>query len=121
MKDGFIRVAAASPDLKVADPVYNRQQMEKQMEEAAKRQVKVLVFPELSITGYTCDDLFWQTPLLEEARRQLFCLAEKTKEMDMMAFAGLPWEKHSRLFNVMAALCHGKVLGLIPKKNLPNY
>ena len=121
MKDGFIRVAAASPDLKVADPAYNREQMEKQMKEAAEAGVKVLVFPELSMTGYTCSDLFWQTPLLEAAKKELLSLVKASEKWDILVFAGLPWEKENRLYNVMAAFCHGRLLGLVPKKNLPNY
>ena len=71
MKDGFIRVAAATPDLKVADPVFNREQTWKMMQEAASRDVKILVFPELGLTGYTCSDLFLQDTLIDQAMEEL--------------------------------------------------
>ena len=73
MKDGFIRVAAATPDLKVADPVFNREQTWKMMQEAASRDVKILVFPELGLTGYTCSDLFLQDTLIDQAKDTMFC------------------------------------------------
>ena len=72
MKDGFIRVAAATPDLKVADPVFNREQTWKMMQEAASRDVKILVFPELGLTGYTCSDLFLQDIQLRETHQRIW-------------------------------------------------
>ena len=98
MKDGFIRVAAATPDLKVADPVFNREQTWKMMQEAASRDVKILVFPELGLTGYTCSDLFLQDTLIDQAKEELLWLLNASKAMDMLTFIGLPWMKDGKLY-----------------------
>lgn len=121
MRDGFIRAAAATPDVRVADPVFNRQQAEKMIGEAEENGVKLLVLPELCLTAYTCGDLFLQDTLIESAKEQLGILADFTAGKDMLIFAGLPWEKDGKLYNVAAALWNGKLLGLVPKRNLPNY
>ena len=121
MEQGFIRVAAATPNIRVADPEYNRNQIEELCREAAARQVKVLVFPELCLTGYTCSDLFLQDTLLAAARRELSVLADHTKDWDMLIFVGLPWMRAGQLYNVMAALKDGQILGLVPKTAIPNY
>ena len=121
MKDGFIRVAAATPDLKVADPVFNREQTWKMMQEAASRDVKILVFPELGLTGYTCSDLFLQDTLIDQAKEELLWLLDASKDMDMLTFIGLPWMKDGKLYNVAAAIKDGELLGLVPKRHLPNY
>ena len=86
MKDGFIRVAAATPQVKVADTRWNREQIEQIMKECSKEGVKILVFPELSITAYTCGDLFLQFPLIERAKEELKALAKASKGMDMLVF-----------------------------------
>ena len=99
MRDGFIRVAAATPKVRVADPAYNREEIGRLLREAAGRQVKVLVFPELCLTAYTCGDLFLQDSLLREARRQLGLLVAESAGMDVLAFVGLPWEISSWIFN----------------------
>ena len=93
MKDGFIRVAAATPDLKVADPVFNREQTWKMMQEAASQDVKILVFPELGLTGYTCSDLFLQDTLIDQAKEELLWLLDASKDMDMLTFTRLQWMK----------------------------
>lgn len=121
MKDGFIRVAAATPNIKVADPQYNREQIVSLMKQGEKEQVKLMVFPELCLTGYTCQDLFLQFPLLRRAKEELGKIIEASADMDMLIFVGLPWEKDGKLYNVAAAVCHGKLLGIVPKKHLPNY
>ncbi len=121
MKDGFVRVAAATPKVKVADPEWNRRQMEDIIESCRKEGVKLLVFPELGLTAYTCGDLFLQFPLLRKAREELKNLAEAAKDSGMLIFAGLPWEHEGKLYNVAAALWGGKLLGLVPKTNIPNY
>ena len=121
MKDGFIRVAAATPQVKVADTRWNREQIEQIMKECSKEGVKILVFPELSITAYTCGDLFLQFPLIERAKEELKALAKASKGMDMLVFVGLPWEHKGKLYNVAAALFEGEVLGMIPKTYIPNY
>ncbi len=121
MRDGFIRVAAATPDVKVADPVFNREQTQKMIEEGKRRGAKLMVFPELGMTAYTCGDLFLQDTLLESAKREFEKLVDSTRGTDMLVFVGLPWEKDGKLYNVAAAVCRGNLLGLVPKRNLPNY
>ncbi len=121
MKDGFIRVAAATPKIRVADPAYNAGQIIALMEEGEKEGAKLMVFPELSLTGYTCQDLFLQFPLLSGAKEALKAVVEASVNKDMLVFVGLPWEKNGKLYNVAAAVCHGKLLGIVPKKHLPNY
>ena len=121
MNQGFIRVAAATPRIRVADPAYNRMQMEELCREAAAGGVKVLVFPELCLTGYTCSDLFLQDPLLDAAKRELAELADMGKDLDLLVFVGLPWLRDGQLYNVMAAIKDGQILGIVPKTNIPNY
>ena len=121
MKDGFIRVAAATPKIRVADPAYNRAAMEALMREAAGRQVKALVFPELCLTAYTCSDLFLQEALLREAREQLRLLVKASADTDMLVFAGTPWERMGQLYNAMAVFQKGRLLGVVPKRYIPNY
>ncbi len=121
MKDGFIRVAAATPDMKVADPVFNAEKIWEMIEEGKEKGAKVMVFPELALTGYTCGDLFLQDVLVEKAKDELKKLIKKTEGMDMLAFVGLPWEKNGKLYNVAAAIWNGELLGLVTKTNMPNY
>ena len=121
MRDGFIKVGAATPKVRVADPVYNREQLVKAAGEAAGRGVKLLVFPELSMTAYTCGDLFGQEILVRAAREELARFAAETEALDMLMFVGLPWAQDGKLYNVAAAVEGGRVLGLVPKLNLPNY
>ena len=121
MKDGFIRVAAATPDIKVADPVFNAEKIWEMIEEGREKGAKVMVFPELALTGYTCGDLFLQDVLVEKAKDELKKMIEKTEGMDMLVFVGLPWEKNGKLYNVAAAIWNGELLGLITKTNMPNY
>ena len=121
MRDGFIKVGAATPKVRVADPAYNREQLVKAAREAAGRGVKLLVFPELSMTAYTCGDLFGQEILVRAAREELARFAAETEALDMLMFVGLPWAQDGKLYNVAAAVEGGRVLGLVPKLNLPNY
>ena len=121
MKDGFLRVAAASVDVKVADPAYNKESIMKVARQAAKRHVKVLVLPELAVSAYTCGDLFWQQGLLEESERQLGALIEETKDLSMVIVAGAPLMIRQNLYNCAVFFCEGKILGVVPKHNLPNY
>lgn len=121
MKDGFIRVAAATPDIKVADPVFNAERVWEMIEEGKEKGAKVMVFPELCLTGYTCGDLFLQDVLVDKAKDELKKLIKKTEGMDMLAFVGLPWEKNGKLYNVAAAIWNGELLGLVTKTYMPNY
>jgi NAD+ synthase (glutamine-hydrolysing) len=121
MRDGFFRVGAATPRVRVADPVYNREQICSLIEEGEKKGAGLLVFPELSLTAYTCGDLFFQAPLIRSAKEELARVAEYTRGRNMLVFVGLPWEHGGKLYNVAAALCDGRVLGIVPKTNLPNY
>lgn len=121
MIDGFIRAAAATPKGKVADPQWNREQMEAIMKTCNREGVKILVFPELAITGYTCGDLFLQFSLIRKAKEELKKLIEATKGQDMLVVAGTPWEHKGKLYNVAAVLFEGELLGLVPKTHIPNY
>lgn len=121
MRDGFVRVAAATPKIKVADPEYNRKEIVKLMLEGQNKQAEVMVFPELCLTGYTCQDLFLQYPLIRQAKEALGEIVKASEDLDMLVFVGLPWERDGKLYNVAAAVCGGELLGLVPKKNLPNY
>ena len=97
MKQGFIKVAAVTPKIKVADPIHNAEMICARMEEACEKGAKIIVFPELCITGYTCGDLFLQPLLLEEASRQLLKIAECTRDKDALVMVGLPMERDGRL------------------------
>ena len=121
MKDGFIKVAVATPEAKVADCIWNGEQTIKIIEEAEQLGVKVLVFPELGITGYTCGDLFLQNTLLDAAQKTMWKIAEATEDKDVFVFVGLPLQIKGKLYNVAAAIQNGELLGLIPKQYIPNY
>ena len=121
MRHGFIKVAAATPDIGVADVDYNKGQIIKQMDEAAEAGAKIIVFPELCITGYTCSDLFLQDILLNSAKKALVEIAEHTKNLDALVFVGVPIAVGGELYNVAAALNHGNILGFTTKSFLPNY
>ena len=121
MKHGFLRVAAATAVIRVADTEYNCEQMIKEFDRAAKAGCKIIVFPELGICGYTCDDLFLQDTLLNGCKEALGTFVEHTKGFDCLAFVGLPWEYCGKLYNVAAAVQNGRLLALIPKSNIPGY
>ena len=121
MQDGFIKTAAATPEIKVADVEHNCSEIKRMMQDAAAHGAKVIVFPELCLTGYTCQDLFLQPLLLEGAKSALKELVEASSGIDALVFVGLPLEKDSKLYNVAAVFQDGKLLAFIPKKYLPNY
>ena len=121
MRHGFIKVAAATPDIRVADVDYNKGQIIKQMDEAAEAGAKIIVFPELCITGYTCSDLFLQESLLDGAGKALLTLTEATRDKNMVVLAGLPLTVNGVLYNVAAVLHDGDILGFVPKSYLPTY
>ncbi len=121
MKHGFVKVAAVTPEIKVADPVYNAQQICSRMEEAVEKGAKIIVFPELCLTGYTCGDLFLQELLLKEAKEQLRVIADASEGSDALVFIGLPVEKEHKLYNVAAVIHDGSILAMIPKRFIPAY
>ena len=121
MLDGFIRVAAASPKIKVGDVDYNIAQTISFARKAAARDTAVIVFPELGLTGYTCGDLFGQKALLDKAKLGLFDLAEQTGDLNSVIIVGLPYEFGGKLFNVAAVIHQGDIIGIVPKQNVPNY
>ena len=123
MRDGFIKVAAGTPKIRVADCRYNAEQIFTMMREADKQGVKVLCLPELCLTGYTCGDLFLQDTLLCGAEEGLQTILEATRNLDMVTVLGLPvrckWD--NKLYNCAAVIQSGEILGLVPKTYLPNY
>ena len=121
MKDGYIKVAAVTPKVKVADTKYNTDHICEKIRECSRNGAKVIVFPELCITGYSCGDLFLQDLLLEQAVDGLQEIAQCTKEADAIVFVGLPLAYKGKLYNALAALSDGEILGFVTKTFLPNY
>ena len=121
MKDGFLKAAALSPALRVADCAYNTRQILTELRAAAARGVKLAVFPEFCLTGYTCGDLFLQRTLQQGALAGLQELLDASRELDTVALVGLPLMVRGKLYNCAAVFCRGQLLGLVPKTYLPNY
>lgn len=121
MKHGFIKVAAATPKIKVADCAFNTESILTQMTECFENDAKIIVFPELCLTGYTSSDLFYQDTLLNAALNGLFELVKASRGHDALIFAGLPLRKNGRLYNAAAVFANGVILGFVPKTFLPNY
>ncbi|MCI9077797.1 MAG: NAD(+) synthase [Lachnospiraceae bacterium] len=123
MKDSFIKVAAITPDIRVGDTKFNTKSIIKNAMEVYKKGVKLAVFPELCITGYTCGDLFLQDTLLQGALAGLaeICTFSGDNDIDMVIVAGLPFMNNGRLYNTAAVIHNGTLLGIIPKQNIPNY
>lgn len=121
MKDGFVKVAAVTPKVVVADTKTNADTICIEMKAAETKGAKIIVFPELCITGYTCSDLFWQDQLLDSALEELIMIKENTKALDAIIFVGLPIEIRGKLYNVAAAISRGSILGMVPKTFLPTY
>ena len=121
MKYGFIKVAAAVPAVKVADVEYNVQEIERLISLAESEHVELLCFPELCLTGYTCQDLFRQQLLLSHAEEGLIRLLEFTRQLDVVSVVGLPVQAGGLLYNCAAVIQRGTLLGLVPKTYLPNY
>ncbi len=121
MKHQFLKVAAVSPALKVADPAFNAQKIIEAIAAQAEKGTELVVFPELSLSGYTCGDLFLQQTLLDGCLSALKQVAESTKGHPMLAFVGLPLLYGGKLYNCAAALSNGEILGFVPKTHLPNY
>ncbi len=121
MKYGLIKVAAAIPGVRVADVEYNRQQIESLIAQAEGKGAEIIVFPELSLTGYTCQDLFRQQLLLDKTEEALLILLDFTRKLDIIAVIGLPVRIGSLLYNCAAVIQHGSILGIVTKTYLPNY
>lgn len=121
MRDGFIKVASVAPKIKVADPDYNGAVVIDYMKEAYAKGARLIVFPELVLTAYTCNDLFLQEKLLSGTVDALARCASASADMDALIYIGMPLELDEKLYNVAVALYKGKPVAVIPKKNLPNY
>ena len=121
MNYGFVKVAAAVPHVQVADCFYNIEQIEGLMRKASENNVQIIAFPELSITGYTCMDLFAQQILLRKAEKALLQLVEQTKDLSLFTVVGVPLTTQNGTINAAVAFQNGEILGVIPKTYLPNY
>lgn len=121
MRDGFIKIAAATPDLHVADCAYNTSEIVKLAKEAAAKGAKLITFPELCLTGYTCGDLFLQETLLEGALDALNTVCRETAELAAVIVVGLPLRVRGKLYNMAAVVNAGDVLAFVPKTHIPNY
>ena len=121
MKYGFVKVAAATPHIRVADTQFNTQQIVEQISLAGKEGAELVVFPELCVCGYTCGDLFGQDVLLNGCVAALKTIAQSTKDSNILVFVGVPYKTDGVLYNCAAVVNGGKVLALIPKRHLPNY
>lgn len=118
---GFVRFAAATPSLRVADCQYNTDEILKMIVDAENEGVSAIVFPELCITGYTCGDLFLDNTLLKESKKNLSRILDVTRQLSMVIVVGMPLEISNRLYNVAVVLNQGRLLGVVPKTFLPNY
>ncbi|MGN0556852.1 MAG: NAD(+) synthase [Acutalibacteraceae bacterium] len=121
MKDGFIKAAAATPKIRVADCEFNKNAVIDCVKQAAAGGVGLLCLPELCITGYTCGDLFLQDTLIDSAERALLDIAAQTADLDIIFAVGLPLRVDSKLYNCAAVISRGEILGLVPKTFIPNY
>ena len=121
MKYGFLRAAAASPGLRVADVAYNTQEIIKSMREYAARNAQLLCLPEFCLTGYTCSDLFLQETLIRGAEQGFAEILAASCGLNLVTVVGLPVRRSGKLYNCAAVVCDGKLLGLVPKTHLPNY
>ena len=121
MKNGFVKAACATPELKVADVAYNAEQIIRLCRKASETGVKIIVFPELCLTGYTAGDLFYHKTLLDAAEKGLAEVVQNTVDCDMIIFVGLPFGYMSHNYNVAAVINKGRILALIPKTYLPDY
>ncbi|WP_087064996.1 NAD(+) synthase [Intestinibacillus massiliensis] len=121
MKDGFIKVASATPAIRVADCAYNASEIIRQARQAAEKGAQLVVFPELCLTGYTCGDLFLHETLLRGALDALGTVCAQTTDLNAALVVGLPFAFGGKLYNCAAVVCAGRIAGLVPKQNIPNY
>lgn len=120
-EQGFVRVGAVVPKLKVADTEFNCNEIIKQIEVASNNKIQIVIFPELCVTGYTCQDLFEQDTLLEEAEKALNKILDYTNNLDIICIIGMPIKAENQLFNTAVVIQKGKILGIVPKTFIPNY
>lgn len=121
MKYGFVKTAAATPEIRVADCEYNANQIISCVKEAYQNGASLLVFPELCVTGYTCSDLFLQSTLLKAAEKAVLRIKNETKHLDIVFAVGVPIAVNQSLYNCGVVICKGEILGAVPKVNIPNY
>ena len=121
MKYGFMKVASAIPAVRVGDVIFNTQKIEEQIILAEGKGVEVITFPELSLTGYTCQDLFRQQILLEATEQSVMMLLDFTRKLDIIAIVGAPVVAGDLLLNCAIVIQQGQILGIVPKTYLPNY
>ena len=121
MRDGFVKVAAGTPEIRVADCIYNSQQIIALMKQAEEGHVKVLTLPELCVTGYTCGDLFLQDTLLDGALDALRTIMEATRELEVLTALGMPLRSGNKLYNCAVVIQRGQVVAVVPKTYIPNY
>ncbi|MCR5601214.1 MAG: NAD(+) synthase [Ruminococcus sp.] len=121
MKDGFVKIACATPDVRVADCEYNAERIIELISEAHGKGVKIVCFPELSITGYTCGDLFLQDALLTSAKKQIARIIKETAHLDIVSIVGAPIAVCGKLYNCAVVISGGRAVGAAAKKNIPNY
>ncbi|MGN0449849.1 MAG: NAD(+) synthase [Ruminococcus sp.] len=121
MKYGFVKTAAATPKIRVADCEYNANQIISCVKEAYENGAALLVFPELCVTGYTCSDLFLQSTLLKAAEKSVEKIKNETKDLDIVFVVGVPIAVKQSLYNCGVVICKGEILGAVPKVNIPNY
>lgn len=121
MKDGFVKIACATPSLRVADCNYNADKIIEMIKNAHLMGVKVVCFPELSLTGYTCGDLFFQSALGNSVEDNLLRIVNETADIEIVSIVGLPFSYMGKLYNCAAVIFKGEILGIVPKKNIPSY
>ena len=120
-KFGYVRVGCLVPNLKVADTIHNTEELIKKIKEMSKQEINIILTPELSLTGYTCGDLFQQRTLIEECEENLKKLLEETKELDTISVIGMPIKYRNKLYNTAVVISKGQILGIVPKSHIPNY
>src|SRR5258707_15537286 len=120
-RHGFVRLAVATPQVRVGDPAHNGAASGRPMREAARERALLAVFPELGLSAYTCEDLFHQRALIDACEASLGLLLKSSKNLSLAALLGLPVAVDGLLYNCAALICRGRLVGLVPKTYLPNY